>query len=35
MAFALKPGLLVEERFLGELGEQQLREMLDRIGARA
>jgi peroxiredoxin len=35
MAFALKPGLLVEERFLGELEEQHLREMLDRIGARA
>jgi cytochrome c biogenesis protein CcmG/thiol:disulfide interchange protein DsbE len=34
MAFALKPGLLVEERFLGELEEQQLRELLDRLVAR-
>ncbi len=34
MAFALRPGLMVEERFLGTLEEEQLRELLDRLEAR-
>jgi cytochrome c biogenesis protein CcmG, thiol:disulfide interchange protein DsbE len=34
MAFGLRPGLIVEERFLGTLEEEQLRELLDRLEGR-
>jgi peroxiredoxin len=34
MAFALGPDLVVGERFLGTLEEEQLRELLDRMEAR-